>query len=113
MPYRSLSTGWLPWSAPGGADTDAEFRIMSRFVLSTGRPVEYFILVEPHADGPVVGYYAGNPIPAAVVDYFGRRYSYAGVAPRRRGGQYDVEALGPGEWIVEPGLVYHDIASRH
>ena len=86
---------------------------MPRFSLSTARPVEYFILVEPHADGPVVGYYAGRPIPAAVVDYFGRRYSYAGVAPRRRSGQYDVEALGPGEWIVEPGLVYHDIGSRH
>ena len=87
--------------------------MMPRFGLSTGRPVEYFILVEPHADGPVVGYYGGSPIPAAVVDYWGRRYSYAGIAPRRRSGQYDVEALRPGEWIIEPGLVYRDIASRH
>jgi len=86
---------------------------MSRFGFATSRPVEYFILVEPHADGPVVGYYAGQAIAAAVVDYFGRRYSYAGIAPRRRSGQYDVEALGPGEWIIEPGLVYRDIGRRH
>ena len=86
---------------------------MPRFGLSTSRPVEYFILVEPHADGPVVGYYAGRPISAAVVDYSGRRYSYAGVAPRRRSGQYDVEALAPGEWIIEPGLVYRDVGRRH
>ena len=86
---------------------------MSRFGFATSRPVEYFILVEPHADGPVVGYYGGRPIAAAVVDYFGRRYSYAGIAPRGRSGQYDVEALGPGEWIIEPGLVYRHIGRRH
>jgi len=86
---------------------------MRRLGFATARPVEYFILVEPHADGPVVGYYGGRPIPAAVVDYFGRRYSYAGVAPRRRSGQYDVEALAPGEWIIEPGLVYRDTGRRH
>jgi len=87
--------------------------IMSRFGFTAARPVEYFILVEPHADGPTVGYYAGRPIAEAVVDCFGRRYSYAGIAPRRRGGQYDVEALGPGEWIMEPGLVYRDSGRRH
>jgi hypothetical protein len=42
----------------------------------------------------------------AAVDYFGRRYVYAGVAPRRRNGKYDGDALRWGEWIVEPGLVY-------
>ena len=47
-----------------------------------------------------------RPIPAAVVDYFGRRYIYAGIAPRRHNGQYDVEALAIGERLVEPGLVY-------
>ena len=86
---------------------------MSRSGFTAGRPVDYFILVEPRADGPLLGYYAGRPIPAAVVDYFGRRYSYAGVAPRRRSGQYDVESLRPGEWIIEPGLVYRDIGSTH
>ena len=82
---------------------------MPRFAVAMERPVEYFILMEPRADGPVVGYLDGRPIPAAVVDCWGRHYSYAGVAPRRRSGQYDVESLRPGEWIMEPGLVYrHD-----
>jgi hypothetical protein len=69
--------------------------------------IDYYVLVEPRADGPMVGYYAGHPIAAAVVDYSGRRYTYAGVAPRLRSGRYDVESLRPGEWIVEPGLVYY------
>jgi hypothetical protein len=79
---------------------------MSRFASATAQPVDYFILVEPRADGPVVGYYGNHPISAAVVDYFGRHYTYAGVIARRRSGQYDVESLRPGEWIIEPGLVY-------
>jgi hypothetical protein len=79
---------------------------MSKFAPGTAQPVDYFILVEPRADGPVVGYYGDHPIAAAVVDYFGRHYTYAGVMTRRRSGQYDVESLRPGEWIIEPGLVY-------
>jgi hypothetical protein len=78
-------------------------------MLIRPRPVEYFILMEPRPDGPVVGYLDGRPIPAAVVDCWGRHYCYAGVAPRRPSGQYDVESLRAGEWIMEPGLVYrHD-----
>jgi hypothetical protein len=73
---------------------------------TTHRPVEYFILMEPRADGPVIGQYAGQPIAAVVVDYFGRHFTYAGIAPRLRNGRYDVAALQPGEWIVEPGLIY-------
>lgn len=57
---------------------------MSRFGFTTARPVDYFILIEPHADGPVVGFFAGSPIPAAVVDCFGRRYGYAGVGASAR-----------------------------
>jgi hypothetical protein len=40
------------------------------------------------------------------VDELGHSYTYAGVAPRLRSGAYNVEALRPGEWIVEPGLIY-------
>lgn len=80
---------------------------MSRANFTAARPVDYFILVEPRADGPIVGFYAGHPIAAAVVDYFGRRFIYAGVAPRLRSGRYDGDSLRPGEWIVEPGLVYY------
>jgi hypothetical protein len=79
---------------------------MPRAHFSREQPVEYFILVEPRADGPVVGNYNGHPIAAAVRDCYGRRFTYAGVASRLRNGAYDVEALSPGEWFVQPGLIY-------
>ena len=79
---------------------------MSRVNFTATRPVDYFILMEPRAAGPVVGYYAGHPIAATVVDHFGRRFSYVGVASRLSSGRYGVESLRPGEWIVEPGLIY-------
>jgi hypothetical protein len=68
--------------------------------------VEYFMLLHPRADGPVLGTYAGRPIAATIVDADGRRYCYAGVAPRLSNGRYDLDALRKGEWLVEPGLVY-------
>jgi hypothetical protein len=70
------------------------------------RPVEYFLLVEPRADGSVIGLYRDQPIADSVIDADGAHYVYAGIAPRLRSGVYDVEALKPGEWLVEPGLVY-------
>jgi len=69
--------------------------------------IDYHIVVEPRPDGPVIGFYKEQPIAAAVLDYFGRRFVYDGIATRRRDGQYDIRLLRPGEWIVEPGLVYH------
>jgi hypothetical protein len=66
---------------------------MPRLGLETGRRVEYLILNDPHPDGPVVGFFRELPITAAVVDHFGRRYIYAGVALRRRNGQYDIDSL--------------------
>jgi hypothetical protein len=70
-------------------------------------PIEYYILrnAGPN-EGPIVGYLAGQPILGSVVDPLGRRYRFAGLAPRLRDGQFDVASLRPGEWIVEPGLVY-------
>ena len=70
-------------------------------------PIEYYILrnAGPN-EGPIVGYLAGQPILGSVVDPLGRRYRFAGLAPRLRDGQFDVALLRPGEWIVEPGLVY-------
>ena len=70
------------------------------------RPVEYFLLLAPQADGPVIGLYRDQPIAASVIDAYGQHYAYAGIAPRLRSGSYDVEALKQGEWLVEPGLVY-------
>lgn len=79
---------------------------MQRAHRLKARPVEYFLLVEPRADGPVIGLYWDQPIAASVIDAYGERYAYAGIAPRLRSGTYDVEALKQGEWLVEPGLVY-------
>jgi hypothetical protein len=85
---------------------------MPNFSASHIRPIEDVFLIEPRPAGPVVGFLAGNPIAEAVVDYFGHRYVYAGVAPRRHNGRYDPDALGRGEWIVEPGLVYREGTRR-
>lgn len=63
-------------------------------------------LVDPKADGPIIGFYGECPIAAAVVDNHGHRFVYAGAAPRCHSGRLDFTALGPGEWIVEPGLLY-------
>jgi hypothetical protein len=78
----------------------------------TTRPVEFFKVHEPKPEGPIIGSYAGEPIASVVIDYFGRRYTYVGAAVRRRNGQYDVEALLPGEFLVEPGLVYYCQSDR-
>lgn len=70
------------------------------------RPVDYFMLQEPHGEGPLVGTFAGQAISECVTDYFGHRYRFAGIAPRLQDGRYDVDALAVGEWLVEPGLIY-------
>jgi hypothetical protein len=66
----------------------------------------YSIMVEPRPVGATIGLYRGLPIAERVVDLFDRRFTFAGVIGRRRDGQYDVDALKPGQFVVEPGLVY-------
>jgi hypothetical protein len=83
-----------------------KFTAMPSVHFSGDRPVDYFILVEPRADGAIIGTYNDRPIPDAVKDAFGRRYSYVGVASRLRDGRLDVKTLSEGEWFVHPGLVY-------
>lgn len=39
----------------------------------------------------------------------GYAHFYAGVAPRKCNGVFDVDALGAGEFIVRPGLVYRRV----
>jgi hypothetical protein len=70
------------------------------------RPIEYSILRNVTPTGCAVGTYAGQEISETVVDEFGRRLAYVGLAPRKWNGQFDANALGPGEFIVPPGLVY-------
>ncbi len=79
---------------------------MTKFGFENGRSVEYLILANPRPDGPVIGLYLGRSIASAVIDYFGRRYVFSGIASRKRNGQYDVDGLTRGERLVEPGLVY-------
>ena len=74
--------------------------------FSKERPIEYFVLIEPRPDGPIIGTLGDHPIAAAIRDDFGRRYTYVGVASRLRDGRYDVKTLAPGEWFADPGLVY-------
>lgn len=81
----------------------SQFRLLTR---TDAIPTEYFILANLRSDGPVVGHLAGKPIHAAVIDQDGKRYRFTGVMPRARNGRFAVENLRPGEWIVQPGLIY-------
>jgi hypothetical protein len=69
-------------------------------------PFEYFVLWNVQFVGEVIGYLAGLPIREAVVDTTGTRYRFAGIAPRDCDGRLNVNLLNPGEWIVQPGLIY-------
>lgn len=84
----------------------AQFRFFTR---TNAIPTEYFILANLQQAGPVVGHLAGNPIRETVIDEDGRQYRFTGVMPRGPNGRFAVETLRPGEWIVQPGLIYrHD-----
>lgn len=85
---------------------------MLRLAPVQTNPIDYHIVYDPRPDGPLIGFYAGQPIAEAIRDFFGRRFVYDGIAPRRRDGKYDVSQLRPGEWIAEPGLVYHIESDR-
>jgi hypothetical protein len=70
-------------------------------------PIEWSSLHDARpAPGTAVGTYAGNEFPRLVIDGYGRLFEYVGVAPRLIDGQFDVDALKRGEFIVRPGLVY-------
>ena len=84
-------------------------------MLRLGRPadVDSYRLAGTQADGPLLGYCAGQPIWEAIVDGLGRRYVFAGVAASRRDGRVDLSALRQGEWLLEPGLIYRsDVSAR-
>ncbi|CAN7574937.1 hypothetical protein [Mesorhizobium sp. LjNodule214] len=76
-------------------------------------PIEYYTLriagpagSQASVESAIVGYLADRPIFGSVTDISGTRYRYVGLAARLSDGRYDVESLSPGEWIVEPGLIY-------
>ncbi len=80
-----------------------------RGTIVLDRPIEWSILHNVKPIGPCIGFYADREIPESVVDEFGRRFVYAGVAPRKCNGVYDADALAVGEFIVRPGLVYRRV----
>jgi hypothetical protein len=71
-----------------------------------GVPIEYYTLARAAPQGPVLGYFCGNPVLGSVLDQWGKRYRYTGVVPRRADGSPNLRLLHPGEWVVEPGLIY-------
>jgi hypothetical protein len=78
---------------------------MPRFDARTKKLVDCYLVVQPQPEGSTVGIYAEHPIAESVIDYFGRRFTFVGVAPRYADGRYDLDALHTGEFIVEPGLL--------
>ena len=66
-------------------------------------PIEYSILHDARPSGPSIGTYADHEFPELVVDGYGRQFEYAGVTSRRIDGQFDDDALKPGEMIVRSG----------
>jgi hypothetical protein len=75
------------------------------------QPIEYSILRDVTQEGCSMGSYNGQDISESVIDEFGRRFAYVGLAPRKWNGDYDGNALGPGEFIVPPGLVYRYLSA--
>jgi hypothetical protein len=82
---------------------------MPRFAAQMVRYAEYSILTDACPIGLSVGFYAGRPISGTVIDERGHEYIYVGLARRMNNGQYDVDSLAAGEWIVEPGLIYRQV----
>ncbi|HVJ35107.1 MAG TPA: hypothetical protein VND94_18500 [Terriglobia bacterium] len=76
--------------------------------------VEFYRLYGAKPDGAVVARYCGRDVCDVVIDEYGHRYVFAGVAPRLFNGNYDVRGLKIGEVILEPGLIYQLIpVKRH
>jgi len=79
---------------------------MSLAVKTRSQALEYSLLHNVKAAGRKIGLYMGLPIYEAIVDDYGRRYVFSGVAPRDSTGELDPHALQKGEFIVRPGLAY-------
>jgi hypothetical protein len=71
--------------------------------------VEFFRLHNAKPDGAVVARYRDHAVSDVVIDENGQRYVFAGIAPRKRNGTFDVKGLKTGEVILEPGLIYQVI----
>jgi len=85
---------------------------MPRFEVRYRETAEFHMMVDPRPTGQTIGVYRDRPFSESVADYFGRHFTYSGIAPRRTNGQYDPAALREGEFIVEPGLLYRIIPAE-
>ena len=74
--------------------------------VSRSMPIEYFILAKLRFEGPIIGHLQSQAIHETALDESGMRYRYVGLMPRDVDGRFDVNCLQPGEWIVQPGLIY-------
>ncbi len=63
------------------------------------RLIEYSILHDVEPAGANIGFYSGRPIYESVIDQFGRRFEFIGLASRRQNGQFDADALRTGEFF--------------
>ncbi len=79
---------------------------MPRFDMGGRNCLDCYMMIEPHPAGSAIGRLAETTISETMTDLFGRRFTYVGLAPRRHNGRYDLDSLRPGEFIVEPGLLY-------
>lgn len=70
------------------------------------RPIEYAVLHRTRNAGEIVALYRGEQVYQTVIDEFGRHYRYGGLAPRLPNDELDFKALGRGEFILMPGLLY-------
>jgi hypothetical protein len=74
--------------------------------LGHRRELELSLVAEPRPLGPIIGHLAGVGFAETVGDSFGRCFTYQGVMPRGPDGEFDLESLRRGEFIVQPGLLY-------
>jgi len=85
---------------------------MSAFVHQRCNKADFLVVVDPRPEGPILGMFGEHKIASTVVDRFGRRYDYVGIATRLWMGRCDADAIKYGEWLVEPGLVYRLQATK-
>jgi hypothetical protein len=121
LPSRFLMS---TWPSSGGHPGQIEWPAAANIVVDEpagedharyhrpGSAHRVFHTPQCQTDWSQYGFYADREIPESVIDEFGRRFVYAGVAPRKFNGAFDVDALAAGEVIVRPGLVYRRVGAK-
>jgi hypothetical protein len=114
---RNLISFLYPWRrySCSRMQTSSEIilRPMPLIYRNIEPPADYYLLVGAEPDGDIVCFFGGKPVTDVVKDERGYRYVFAGLAPRKYDGSYDVRHMRNGEVIVEPGLIYQLIPVKH